>query len=968
MSPITRCRMAPYWAYFFIVATNLLSASPAMENGSQETWPFQDGSLVVTQTGEGTFFSFPYVPFLGIPPAWTPAYPREYQQPVEPVLPLPGLKGKVTFSLQGANGSNRLQVLSRTPYSAKTTIHNGSEEIHLSWVCPLGEPGVVFECANPQPKEATLEIGLICFGGKTMWATPGKKMKHDWGVSSWEWKAGDRYLLQSSGNPIDVTHSLLTALWIGESTSESKGPAPIYLASDPQHLRLLIPLQAGSSTHFGFVHADNGEALAGSLARVRKATASPAHFIEAWKGWFADTSQKIQKKNGISLESLTPEQRRIIENNLQITRQLFLSNGSVLTEPMTPRSYSLSIADQGVALNHWHGLGLEYPFLDEQAELVRYNRIHQRSVDIPVFQKDGVNQLFKQGRLIVAAPDPSLPPDKTSFDTVLGSVISGGHLTLVDGVEGFRGKEGWWKEAGAADLADYAIQMLGVPVDPASRRTLDAEGLAPTVNTFLAKATSLSQGTSPTPQTVTVLPPKPGGYVLLCPSSEEGAGVRILSGRIGGESFRPFTIEEDHHLAGGFAPRVAYGEFGETVGCDLQGEAFRAYKIPTAPTGLVEFSLSGGWNVAWSESLPQTHLVLRKKAFQSWFSRELMQVPILRLCHPVVYSGTYTCRVFDVSGTEESPFLFTKVGRGTFVWLGLPRDYLLLGSDTGSDFQNSLRNDPTYDLVRLTFAFHDPKRAGADRSSRTPLSGWGEGWSQSMTGIPDPYHAFFAWRPVEASGWATQPMNGWVEETFTNTLEIPKSDGYTVLHHPLITRGIGENRRILELPDNAFIHAVYKRMERASKVTGRVWLEEDSHHKAGVIAKNLPVLLAGSGEDAAYARAIADGTPGAAIPTSALLPRAAWAATEISPADFPGGATGQTRLFLTIANDPETTKNTQAMAVLAVQDGNQREQFLERLLAHYTDPRLGLIGREGKQFDLATAVPTVRALVLSARK
>ncbi len=950
----------------FLILTVTFSAKAG---DNQEIWPFQDGSLVITQTSGGAVFSFPYVPFLGMSPAWTPAYPREYQQGVEPVLPLPGLAGKLTFHVLAGTESGPLQVLSRTPYSADTTIRNGSSELHLSWVCPLGQPGVVFECANSQQREATLEIGLNCFPERTLWATPAKKMKHNWGNSQWEWKAGERYLLHLYSIPVDATHSPNTAFWIGEISPEWKGPTLTYLPNDPQHLRLIIPLHPGQSIRFGFEHADNLGELMEQLAVRRKAPIALSKLSGEWNTWLADSYARMKTKTGSDPAQIPTDKKRILDNNLQTTRQLFLSNGAVLTRPMTPDSYPVSISEQGVALNHWRSLGLEFPFQHEQAELARFNRVHQRSISIPVFRKGGAMETLSQGRIVMAAPDSSSPPDKASFDTVLGYVISGGHLTLVDGVEGFRGKEGWWKEAGASDLVDYAIRMLGVPVNPASRRTLDEEGLAPNVNTFLAGLPPITQGTSTSSQTISVQPPKAGGYILLCPSTkEETAGLRILSGRIGGEVFQPFTTGEDRFLAGGYAPRAMRDEFGQIVGCELLGEAFRAYQIPASATGALEFTLTGAWTVAWSEFLPATQVMLRKKAFQAWYKHELMQVPISRLCHPVVYDGTYTCRVFDVSGTESSPILYAKVGHGSFVWLGLPRDYLLLGSDTGSDLQNSLRNDPTYDLVRLTFAFHDPKRAGAERSSRAPLSGWGEGWSQSLVGVPDAFHAYFAWRPIEVAGLATQEMNGWVEDTFTNTLEYPQSEGQTVLNHALITREIGDDRRILELPDNAFRYAVYKGLERTSRVKGRVWMQDDSRNKAEEIVKDLPVLLEGFGENAVFARAIVDGSPQAAIPSAALLPRAAWAATEINPADFPGGATGQAHLLNTLANDPAALDNPHAMAVLASRDEKHRAQFLGQLLEHNTEPVLGLIGSDGKRFDLATAVPALRAIVLSGRK
>lgn len=946
----------------------LVAIPPARGEGNQEIWPIQDGSLTLTQSTEGPVLSFPYIPFLAQSPAWTPAYPREYQQPEERVIPLPGLGGKLTFHVSGGAGADNLQILSRTPWSAESTLRNGSAEIRLSWFCPLGQPCVIFECANPQQKDATLEISLNGFGGKTLWATPQKKMKHDWGVSNWEWKPGERCLLQSCGNPVDATHSPVTALWVGESTPEWKGSLPTCLVVDPLHYQLRIPLHPGQPVRLGFEHADNQENLKAQLTARRSVPLSLAKLGGEWNNWLTDAHACIKKKTGADPAQLPPDRLRILDNNLLTTRQLFLSNGVVLTEAMTPGTYPLSLPEQGVALNHWREMGLEYPFLSEQAELTRNNRLHQRSLDIPLFRAGGLMEILKQGKIILTAVDPDSPPDKASFDTLLGYVISGGHLTLVEGGGDFAGKDGWWKEAGAASPSDYAIRMMGVPVDPDSRQILDEEGIAVTTNTFTKATSSLAQGSSTAPQTVAVIPPRPGGYLLLFPStSEDPAGLQILSGRIGGETFRPFTSGEDQVLAGGYAPRVLHDGYGETLGCHLLGEAFRAYRIPTSVTGPVEFTLCGGWTITWSETPPSNDKTLRKKAFQSWYKRELMTVPVLKTCHPVVYSGTYTCRVFDVTDSEQSPFLFAKVGRGTFIWLGLPRDYLLQGSDTGSDLQNSLRNDPTYDLIRLTFAFHDPKHAGSERVSRTPFSCWGEGWSQSLASSPEVLNTFFAWKPVESAGLATREMNSWIEETFSKTLDVAQSEGWTLPLHHLVTREVGAGRQVLDFADNAFVHAVYRGLERTSKVTGRIWLQEDSRRKAEGLAKDLPALLEGFGEGAVYARTIADSTARTAIPLSVLLPRTAWAVTEIRTADFPGEATAQTRLLSSLANDPAVSGDTRAMAVIATRDKDHRAQFLGLLLEGHTDPVLGLIGREGKRFDLATAVPTLQAMILATR-
>jgi len=252
-----------------------------------------------------------------------------------------------------------------------------------------------------------------------------------------------------------------------------------------------------------------------------------------------------------------------------------------------------------------------------------------------------IDKLFGGQTAVIASPDPKHPPSKRLIDILLGYVVSGGKVTLVDGVSGFEGREGWWKEEGCRDPADYAIQSLGIEFDPASRRILDEEGLADDANTFCIGAPVYLDGDSDTVvETKFVVPG--GGYLWVYPrSSKPDDGVTIERGRLGEAPFAAFTPSEDEILAASYDSRPARNHLGIPTGRSLVGEGYVAYRLPERATIECALALSGEWKVAWNKELPHTSHTLVKKAFQDWYLHELLTADVSRLAHPVVYGATW---------------------------------------------------------------------------------------------------------------------------------------------------------------------------------------------------------------------------------------------------------------------------------------------------------------------------------------
>ncbi|NUN94712.1 MAG: hypothetical protein HUU16_00935 [Candidatus Omnitrophica bacterium] len=601
-------------------------------------------------------------------------------------------------------------------------------------------------------------------------------------------------------------------------------------------------------------------------------------------------------------------------------------------------------------------------------ELARHNRVCQRSIPIPLFSEGGLKDLLEQGEIILAAPDPESPPSRESFDALLGYVFAGGKVTLVDGVEGFRGRKGWWTEAGATDPADYAIRLFGIPVDPGSRQTLDEEGLSPEVNTFALGFTPLTSGEAKGIERVSVPLPERGGVLLLHPRRENGPGMRLHSVRFGKTGFHPLSLEAEPMVAGERGGRMAFSSIGEPMAWELLGESYVAYRVPEGATSGCELEVEGEWAVAWGKAPPVETHTLRKKAFQSWFQKELLTVEIPRVAHPTVYSGTYTCRVFDVTGTQVSPVWFQKIGKGSFAWVGLPLDWVLRGSDTGADGQNPLRNDPGFDLIRLTLALHDSRRAGGGRASREPLSGWGSKWSASLPGDPRvdlAYHAFF---PMERLNPWRSIGGGWPFDRAMDAIEHAKSSGMILSGSPVAVALDRNGQERVDLYANCCLHALLHRIEEIAAREGQGALQAHAARERKRLLASLVEILEVTAEQPVPARFLLNDAPASAASIAETLPAIAWAVSEIPPQDYPGGASARARLLSLLLSEQAALSDSRSLAALAAVSEERRAELVERILSRAGAGDLALIGHQEESFDLASAIPGLHALCLSKRR
>jgi hypothetical protein len=946
-----------------------------------ESWPFRDGSVTIRDNGGAVEFAFSFVPFLGISPAWTPAYPKPWGHQAEAVRPLAGLGGKMRIGIAPESGefvpfqTKDLDWTRRTPYSAACRVNLPDGSGTLEWTVPPDLKGSVFRYSETGGATCALRFEIDGFPQRTIWATPGKKQRYDWGESRWELDRDGGFLTHTYATPIDATHSPATALWFGKGVNVTSSDLSASESSTWKGVHLSLEASPGGPIAFGFLHEDSLASLQKSVARLQEGGDVFAQSDADWRTWIREQAKSINSKfrkeilpTDATVGTVLSATERLMADNLVFTRLLFLSNGGVLSRPMTLDSFPLSVRDQGVALNHWRSLGIEFPYLGRWRDLARYNPCSERSLPIRVFSGDRVRDLFGKGKILLASPDPENPPEKESFDLLLGYVIAGGNLTLVDGVHGFEGTKGWWTEAGCRDPADYAIRVLGVPVDSASRAILDAETLARDMNTFCADSRLLKEGASKDFERHRFEAPS-GGYLLLYPKiSDSTSQVRLRTGRIGKEEFLPFTAAEDEVLAASHAPRVSFDSEGIPAGRLLQGESFAAYRLPgDATTVSCELELMGSWCVAWSENLPKTDHVLVKKAYQAWFMKELLEVPVSRLAHPVVYGATWSCRVFDVTPTETSPVLYHSIGKGTFVWVGLPKDYLLLGSDTGTDRQNWLRNDLSYDLLRMTLALHDSKRAGAQQASEPPACTWGEGWSQHLDDRYKPDLLYYAWLPTQILGphGSGNALSSWALPTFRKSLEKPLRDGDSLSPGPaFVTSGQG-GKPYLSLYSNACVYAIYKDMADFTKRKGLTWWSRTTESNAAKLERQLVDLFALESPSPMVGRAVAGGTAAEELPISQLFPEAVLAISEIPAGCFPGGATATQRILSSLAANADDSKDTRSLALLATKTADGRGRVLRRILPRDTGGVSFLpIGNEERSFDLATAVPALHALAL----
>jgi hypothetical protein len=833
----------------------------------------------------------------------------------------------------------------------------------------MDERAVVFEYRNTETSTATLCIHLEIFQTRTPWAVPEKKERHDWGEPVFRWDAAQRLLAQSYSSPLDATHSPTVGLWLGELGPAWKGIKVRYQEEPGKEIRFEVVLPPGQPLRFGVNCADSDTGLTLNSNRLRQEAVQLSTLQGAWSAWLSNSKKRIQEKLGVDVASLQPGERKVIEDNLLQTRLLFLSNGGILTEPITSTSFSVSVRAQAVAVNHWRAMGLDFPFAERWRGLARYNQSSERSIPIPLFSSGGLIEVLGQGKMIVTSPDPNSPPDKTSFDSLLGYVVAGGAVTLVDGVWGFQDKAGWWRDAGAVDLADYALRTLGAGLDPQSRRVLDGGSLAGGLNTALQGAALLGQGSLGAASKVDIQLPQPQGYLILGPSSAGSRrGMRLHSVRFGSSVTLPYTSQEAAWIAGGYGRVPTRDAFGKINGCQLTGEGYTAYRVPEAATAGCVVEVEGDWVAGWSKEPPVQDVILRKKVVMNWYNRELLSVPIPRMAHPVVYSGTYTARVFDVSGTEESPVWFFKAGRGSLAWLGLPRDFVLYGSDCGTDAQNSLRNDPTYDLLRYLLALQDPKGGGSAKVSVTPLAGWTEAWNQSDDLGPRPDLAYFAWQPFDLLGTGGGGLRTWAQEAILDALKIPASQGEALPSSPLLVRRSEEGKGLVDLPTHAFTFALYKSLDRLGGKAERTWLQSHAAREAARLEQALARVLNTTGETPLAARWILNGTLAGEAPLESILPEAAWAVSEIDPEDFPGGIAARNRLLSKLAADGTVTSYPQATAALAACVAERREEFLGRLMQGLEGLDLSLIGNKERSFDLAVAIPAIHALCLARGK
>lgn len=963
--PFPKLRTSATW----IVCTLLLISTSAA--AAWEPTPFQDGSVVVSPQPEGLSFSFPYAPFLGSYP-WVPNYPREFRQPVEPVPPLQGLAGNLQLGFMDPTGAFKsltesdLVSQGRTPYSAAFQVETGAQTGVLSWNSPMDHPGSVFEFRNSTQALQSFALNLVGQVSDRVWATPRKKMKHNWGLPHWEWRENERLLVQSYTLPLSVTDSVTTGLWIGETGDAWKNFPIRYSSESPGLHRIVVEIPAGESIRFGFLHSDNPTLLAAAADKVRKERVDLARLASDWTGWAQGLIGGAAQKFKFDPKDLSPFEQKLLSDNLIQARLLMASNGAILSEPILPDRMDFSLRDQGVAMHHWRQMGLEFPDYERTRDLARFNPMSQRAISVSKFSRGGLHDVLRQGKIVITSPDPDAPPSKEEMDSLLGYVIGGGNLTLVDGYSGFQGKSDWWTEAGAADPADYAIRMLMRGVDFDSRQILDAESLSETQNTYAQGGDRIASSTTVTTATPAFTTAQPGGFLLIHSTDElSPEPLRIHRVRFGGQDVVPYTAGEHDWLAAEFGRRQAVDGLGRIVGCDLLDESFLLYRLPSHATSQIEIEASGNW-VAWRmENIPSLTQSFVKKAFHPiWFKDNLLRVDLHRAAHPVVYSGTFTVRVFDATGTESSPVLSETAGKGRLVWIGLPWDYLVYGSDTGTDYQNSLRSDPGYDLLRMTLVLHDPRTAGGERASRTPLIGWGDDWSQSPSGQPDPVCSAFAIRPFGRIGTGGGSLGSWFIEGFQNALLLPSQTGDYVPGLGLMATTNPGASRSIRFSENVFTHVFARDLARVSGWLGRTWLSDFSQSYMNSIATYLPQVLPVTGEQPILSRRLVDGVPGEPEPTDSELYPAALTLAELSVAEFPGGATAHTALLNWTAAQPAIQSDPRSAALLATQSAELRATFVESLPNRAGKGDLAFLGREGKPFDWQVAIPALHALCL----
>ncbi|MCA9435458.1 MAG: hypothetical protein KC978_06710, partial [Candidatus Omnitrophica bacterium] len=766
----------------------VLSCAHCYSQPTESVLSFQDGSL----SASGDSFDFAYFPFLSTLPVWAPALPQYYGQPVEPVRPLPGLGGPLRIGFNGVDGGLEPLHLKRVETSSEPwqfqLVSASSDTVILAHTSP-DRRGVTFDVEGNDLKSRAISFEITASPQDLTWCKPGKKERQDWGTPSWEWDSDLNTVIQTYSSPLDATRSMTTGLWFSKDVQPKVNIEADPTGVEDARIRIDLVKIPNGFFRFGFVHADNEVSLKGAVEEARLTESEKSN--GAWSEWLDACHEQIARAMVVQTSREfrpSEEDKALLDRELVQARQLFLSNGMVLNRPMTGGELPYSLKKQGIALKFWRDLGLEYPFREQWRDLVRFHPAIERTIPITPFSGDGIREVLQSSPIVVTAPDPEDPPTKAAFDILLGYVIDGGNVTLVDGYSGFQDKKGWWTDAGAADPADYALRVLGAPIDYDSRKVLDEEGMAPDRNTFSLGMSPVDSTSASDEKDKTRVTVGGEGFLFICAkNSSDPEGLILRGGKIGEKEFRSLTASEEEILAASHQPELAWSAKGEPVGRRLRGEGFAVYRLPSDSSVTCELDVTGDPAFYVGSSTPETDNLLLKKVVQAWYHRALLTFPVSRSAHPVVYDGTYTCRVFDVTGTEVSPVLFHKVGRGSFAWVGLPADYLRLGSDRGTDLQTNLREDPGYDLIRMTLALHDPRQAGAQQAGATPRWAWTDQLNVRGEKDPDPETIFYAWESIRqlGAGAGNSTFWGWALTAFTKALRDGQWAGERLENSPL---------------------------------------------------------------------------------------------------------------------------------------------------------------------------------------
>jgi hypothetical protein len=932
-----------------VILTPFMMALPlslsGVASGAGSSLPIQDGAVLVGDHQGDLALAFPYIPFLETSPSWNPALPTEYGQSPEPVTPLRGLSGVLHIEVVNPEGEGKriswegVGLQESEPYHWQVS----ADPLHIEVIAPLDKKGALVELTNTTASPLEVAWVLDTQKTRTPWATPQKKDRRDWGFPVWE--VSEDLLLQSYSLPLDASRSPHTAFWM-KNSQEWKTETP-----DEGPIRLTFSLPPNAPLTFGFTHGDNPSELENNVSQLKTLTGGSA--LQTWKDWRTETVDRIQARHGNISDSTSSE---VVVQGLCRVRSLFLSNGAILDRPLSFEPIPVSLQSQAVAVHHWKALGLDFPFLDRWAELVLNNPFSERSLPVRVFHGNRIREVVGRGGIPIVAPDPENPPSKEEFLALIGSVIDLGKVTLVDGVTGFRGKEGWWTQEGCQDLAEYAFKVLGVEIHAASSQVLDATGLAEDHHTLFGDIAPLARGESETPVEVAIEVPKKQGFLVVYPSKKnEESGALLSAIDAGGNPLKMGESGEEEILAASDSPRFVQDSWGNVIGRGLHRESFVAYDLG-GEVSHATLTLSGDYTVTWAEQLPPSEVTLVKKAFQEWYLRELLTVPIPRKVHAAVYGATWSARIFDVTGTGLSPVIYHRFGKGSLVWVGLPREYLLRGSDRGTDAQHSLRSDPGYDLLRVTLALHDPDRAGGQQASAPPNAWWLDGYNQQKGSPSENCPVFFALLPTRILGPQAGGALFWGNffSRFSNALEHPEWEGQLLNDSSLvveISQGEGETASFAA---NAFRMAAYREIAKIADRNGATWWNNTLTREAGRIEEDLVDLFLPEEGKPALARTVQDGSVTGSVVHPHEIEAALLTLTEIPAETFPGGTDARDRFqsHLSESFDPHGWSD-QALALWAVLEETHRSEIVDSLLNRWqTDP---------EAFDIDTLAPLLHA-------